>query len=975
MTRQQANSRMRQHDPFRQRQKSTNCPFRCPLGRVAACLSTVLGLVGHAAGSPSGAGDKIREPDPDPLARYNVVWDSPGRHHHDSMPLGNGEVALNAWITPEGHLHCYLARSDAWDDYGRLVKIGKLRWILQPNPIRPGEPFHQELHLRTATMEIRAGRAQPTTIRLWVDAHLPIVHLTVESPEPISVTATIELWRTNRQVRRELEVSDVLRDHPEPESQEALMILEPDQWVTDHPKRIGWYHHNRKSIGPALMARIQGLEGFVRPDPLLHRTFGALVEADGATRLDDQRLRTGPARSHHYRVAVTTRHPASPEEWLRTTETLLERLVDDPAPRRRFLHERWWSEFWDRSWIRASRAPGARPVIPPLVPTNPHPVRVGIDQDGANAWSGQIGRLTIWDQPLDEAAMAVLAKTGPDHKIPQPFPPPLFSLHRPTPGPVPNSKTPDFAGGLTIEAWVLPERFGIGGARIVDKVTPGVDDGFLLDTWPGNSLRFICGTHTLRVARATPPGRWTHVAAVADPVTGQCQLFVNGQPAAQTQGIPARQIDEAFWVSQMYHLQRFLNAAAGRGRYPIKFNGSLFTVPPGPTEEDPDYRRWGPGYWWQNTRLPYHAMSSAGDFDLMEPLFRMYIDELLPLCRYRTRLYLGHDGAFYPECMMFWGAIFSESYGWTPFHQRTDKLQTSRWHKWEWVSGLELAWLALDYYEHTLDENFLHRRALPVTRDVLRFFEAHYPTNAHGQLVFYPSQALETWWHCTNAAPEVAGCRALCERLLRLPPSVIPEADRRFAQDLLAKLPPIPLRTLHGRPALAPAEFFAEKRNTENPELYPVFPFRLYAFNRPHADLALTALEHRADRGHAGWRQDDLFMAYLGLTHGAQRAVVERAWRRDPTQRFPAFWGPNYDWTPDQCHGGVLMRTFQAMLMQTDGQAIYLFPAWPKDWNVEFKLHAPGRTTVEGTWSNGKLTHLQVRPPERTRDVIVLPPR
>ena len=57
-----------------------------------------------------------------------------------------------------------------------------------------------------------------------------------------------------------------------------------------------------------------------------------------------------------------------------------------------------------------------------------------------------------------------------------------------------------------------------------------------------------------------------------------------------------------------------MTACAGRGRYPIKFNGSLFTVPT-PWSPDPDYRRWGSGYWWQNMRLPYYSMCAAGDFE------------------------------------------------------------------------------------------------------------------------------------------------------------------------------------------------------------------------------------------------------------------------------------------------------------------------------------------------------------------------
>lgn len=69
------------------------------------------------------------------------------------------------------------------------------------------------------------------------------------------------------------------------------------------------------------------------------------------------------------------------------------------------------------------------------------------------------------------------------------------------------------------------------------------------------------------------------------------------------------------------------------------------------------------------------------------------------------------------------------------------------------------------------------------------------------------------------------------------------------------------------------------------------------------------------------------------------------------------------------------MKTFQSMLMQTDGKKIYLMPAWPKDWDAEFKLHAPYKTTVEGTVKNGKLIQLNVVPASRKKDVVILPVR
>ena len=754
---------------------------------------------------------------------FNVVWDSPSADHHGSMPLGNGDIALNAWMTKEGDLHFYIGKTDAWDDNARLLKVGKVRLHFEPNPIATGQAFRQEIKLKEGCIEITAGNAAETRIQLWVDANHPVVQVTAESVKPMEVTAFVELWRTNQHEMAVVECSDVMNESGKPQSKHAATVLEPDTLLTGQGDRVGWFHHNIKSVGPAMLAEVQGLTGFKQPDPLLHRTFGAVVTADKGERLDDRRLRSPRGKSHRFSVFVLTRHPTTPEQWLADMGKTIRRVEAQAFAARRQAHNDWWNEFWNRSWIRAAANTTVKPSLASLVPSNGHPARIGMDQGGGSKSAGELGR-----------------------------------------------------------------------------------------------------------------------------------------------------VSEAACVSQMYHLQRFITACAGRGAYPIKFNGSLFTVPPGRTETDPDYRRWGPGYWWQNTRLPYISLCTSGDFDLQRPLFRMYADELLPLCKYRTKLYLGHDGAYYPECIMFWGAVFSDTYGWTPFAQRQDKLQESGWHKWEWVGGLELCWMMLDYYDHTLDRDFLRQTALPFSREILTFFEQQYPTNTQGQLVMHPSQAVETWWRCTNAAPELAGCIAVTERLLALPENLASAPDHRFWQRLRAKLPPIPVREVDGRKALAPATFFSDKRNVENPELYPVFPFRLFAFNRPNPDWALAALEHRWDRGHSGWRQDDIFMAYLGLADDARKAIVSRARSHDPGERFPAFWGPNYDWTPDQDHGSVLMKTFQSMLLQTDGQHIFLLPAWPKEWDVEFKLHAPRQTLVEGVYRDGKLASLRVTPEFRRKDVVIV---
>lgn len=422
-------------------------------------------------------------------------------------------------------------------------------------------------------------------------------------------------------------------------------------------------------------------------------------------------------------------------------------------------------------------------------------------------------------------------------------------------------------------------------------------------------------------------------------------------------------------VTRGYILQRFINACAGRGAFPIKFNGTLFTVDEPGQEGFADYRLWGPGYWWQNTRLPYMAMPAAGDIDLMQPFFKMYSD-LLPLGRYRTKLYFGHEGAYFPECINFWGIVFPGTWGDKYLADMPDRIQASGYHKYEFVGGLEMASMMFDTWLYTQDNTFLREKVLPFAEAMLTFFDKHYGLDEKGRLKLQPSQALETWWDCTNAMPEVAGLHYLTRQLKTLPAGLMTAEQMRLVDHLAAILPPIPTREVEGKKMLAPAERFDKKQNVENPELYAVYPFRLYGIGKPDIDYAVRALDARTDRGHFGWRQDDIFMALLGLTNQVRSGLVERASKWDKNRRFPAFWGPNYDWTPDQDHGGVLTKTLQIMLVQCDDKKIRLLPAWPADWDVTFKLQAPYNTTLEGTAKQGKIERLDVSPKSRSADIV-----
>jgi hypothetical protein len=270
-----------------------------------------------------------------------------------------------------------------------------------------------------------------------------------------------------------------------------------------------------------------------------------------------------------------------------------------------------------------------------------------------------------------------------------------------------------------------------------------------------------------------------------------------------------------------------------------------------------------------------------------------------------------------------------------------------------------------------------------------------------------PACALECAHNAVNPLPEIAGLRYVLPRLLALPEKETTAAQRAAWKKTLADLPEIPMVLLAAaatevqlavwklspadRPEvrmsaeadkkiLVAAEVIKTWQGDEVPELYAVFPYRLYAFESPDADIGRRTFErwNPPQPRHAvpwegkvgGWRLSPVQAAFVGKADQAARMVTSNFASHDPGSRFPAFWGPNQVGNPDQSHGGVSMTALQAMLLQVDGRKIYLFPAWPKTWDVNFKLHALYNTTVEGELRDGKVTSLTVMPKSRTADVV-----
>ena len=209
------------------------------------------------------------------LESLNVVWTSPSLNAQGSMPIGNGDVGLNVWVEPDGDLLFHIGKTDAWSENGRLLKLGRVRVELTPNPFIDGAPFQQELRLREGEIAIAAGKgARATTIRVWVDANRPVIRIAAGSESPFDMQVSLETWRKGRRELKDMDAHSArgLVGGPEP------IVVEPDVIVRGQKNRIVWYHRNERSLWPGnLNLQALGHLANTMEDPLLHRTFGAAI--------------------------------------------------------------------------------------------------------------------------------------------------------------------------------------------------------------------------------------------------------------------------------------------------------------------------------------------------------------------------------------------------------------------------------------------------------------------------------------------------------------------------------------------------------------------------------------------------------------------------------------------------------------------------------------------------------------------------
>lgn len=91
----------------------------------------------------------------------------------------------------------------------------------------------------------------------------------------------------------------------------------------------------------------------------------------------------------------------------------------------------------------------------------------------------------------------------------------------------------NLSDAVTLEAWIKAGPMSDAGGRILDKSVPGTSGGYVLDTFPGNSLRLIVQKGMCRFDAKLAPDRWTHVAGVYSAPQKVMALYIGGREVAR----------------------------------------------------------------------------------------------------------------------------------------------------------------------------------------------------------------------------------------------------------------------------------------------------------------------------------------------------------------------------------------------------------------------------------------------------------
>ena len=142
------------------------------------------------------------------------------------------------------------------------------------------------------------------------------------------------------------------------------LTFDPDTVLPARDDQVAWCHFNSRSIYPLVFEK-EHLESLLPkyPDPLLHRCFGVGMSGAGLVGRDNRTLISGAAATtFRVNLYALTAQTESPQAWREALTREINAVDAVNADEARQAHEKWWAQFWNRSWLHVSGTPEADKV-------------------------------------------------------------------------------------------------------------------------------------------------------------------------------------------------------------------------------------------------------------------------------------------------------------------------------------------------------------------------------------------------------------------------------------------------------------------------------------------------------------------------------------------------------------------------------------------------------------------------------------
>lgn len=477
-------------------------------------------------------------------------------------------------------------------------------------------------------------------------------------------------------------------------------------------------------------------------------------------------------------------------------------------------------------------------------------------------------------------------------------------------------------------------------------------------------------------------------------------------------------------VAKNYAYYLYVMASSSRGKYPVKFNGMLWTT-------GGDTRQWGGAYWGANQSCLYNALFTSNRLELLQPMFNMYTG-MYDRCAEAARQEWGSKGIYIPETVGFDGppelpdSIAKEmqqlylmkkpwkdhskkfwEYAYTkmPFLSRWNWKKDGGWHDGRWVvltkdssafgqtshilsRGAKIAYQYWLYYEYTMDTAWLRQYAYPMLKGIAEFYR-NFPNvkkDKDGRYHVYDVNDNESVWGGQNTAEEISSMMGIFPAVIKASEILDTDAGMRPVwQEFIEHLSPLSVSSDYPRASRSndkvtwikalPPIVRGTGRGLPDPNTMPMWFFDLC--NRSATDSMLRIANNTYDAYFRNGIHQDTRVYVLsrlpvaGVLLGRVNATKYLIPNQINTAEVKLL--PN---RMDEREGkqttnverlGRAAEALQDALIQSvpaspgKDPVIYVFPAWPKEWDTQFKLLCRGNFLVESSMQKEKIAYVSIK--------------